>query len=345
MKRLFRFDLIFPAAGIILFLLFPAPAAEGARTGLKLCGEVLIPSLFPLSVLVCCAVRTGLSNWLSAKPFQWLGRLLGLSEAGLLPVILGLAGGFPLGAQLLAEQFKLGSLTEEEAVRCSALCNNAGPAFLLAVLGHQVFGSVPVGLALFFIQFLSLSFTGCLFQLRTPIPRRSAMDRIESRKRFSAAFPEALGISAAAMLRITGTVVFFSALLSCLKAFLPLAALPAACQTLLWGSIELSGSVSFLGKLPIWQAFPLASALSSWGGLCVHMQAIQFLSEVRLPLRVYLTGKLLQAFFSAALSCSLLLARAGTLLFLLPIFLILMIFLLSCRFWKKFHWKTGKAVV
>lgn len=60
-------------------------------------------------------------------------------------LLLGLVGGYPIGAQTAAGLYRDRLLTREEAQRLLTFCNNANPVFLISVLGAGVFGSVRVG--------------------------------------------------------------------------------------------------------------------------------------------------------------------------------------------------------
>ena len=87
----------------LLLFAFPGESAQGARQGVSLCAELIIPSLFPFFVLSSLLIATGLAE-LCARP---LGRLLsplfGTSGAGLSALVLGLVGGYPVGARTLAQ--------------------------------------------------------------------------------------------------------------------------------------------------------------------------------------------------------------------------------------------------
>ena len=66
------------------------------------------------------------------------------------------------------------------------------------------------------------------------------------------------------------------------------------------GIVELTGGI--LQLPPTRAGFVMAAALLGWGGICVHCQTAAVLEKSGLSLRPYLTGKLLQAVFSAALA-------------------------------------------
>ena len=281
-------------AGIGLFLRFSDAAGEGIRAGLSFCGRVLIPSLFPVSVLAGCMIRLHAADGPGRFAERWMRGLFGLPGAGALPLLLGMLGGFPLGAQLAASACKTGQLSRQEAARLAGLCNNAGPAFLLGTAG-AVLGAPGIGLKLLLIQLASVLLTGLIF-------RRSTAADISRRPR-PAATPEPMASvlsgcmaeSATAMLRLTGAVAFFQAVCACLIPALQLSRLPALLRALVFGMLELTGGLAALGGIHSPAALPLAAFLICWGGFCVHLQAIQVLAGAELPIAPYLKRKLLQA--------------------------------------------------
>ena len=292
MGRVSRLRLLLPLGGVVLFLLFPARAAAGAASGLRLAAGVLIPSLFPVGVLAGALVRLAPEGAAGPWPGRVFQALFGGSEAGAAPLVLGLLGGYPLGANLVCSLYREGRLSEAEARRLSGLCNNAGPAFLLGVVG-TVLGELRLGAALAGIQLLSVLLTGLL--LREPWPVIQAAPKQGGKVPGPGdALLSSLRDTALSMVFLTGTVVFFQAGLACLEALLPLASLPPFPRALLAGSLELSGGVNALRGLSARTAFPAASLLIGWGGCCVHLQAAGALRAAKLPIGPYLRSKLLQ---------------------------------------------------
>ena len=202
---------------------------------------------------------------------------------------------------ILSELCRSGRLSRQQAAHAAALCNHAGPAFLIGAVGAGVFQDARVGVKLWLIQLFSLLLTAWLLPEKHPTSSAPS-PRQTRRPAFSAAFPAALESSALAMLRLSGTVAFFAALHRVLTTLLPLAMLPQFWQAGLYGALELSGGVSLLGTLERDSAFVLSAVLCVWGGLCVHAQALQALWAAGLRAGPYLLGKLIQAAFAALLA-------------------------------------------
>ena len=282
-----------PLGGAALFLALPQAAREGVLAGLRLSGTVLAPALFPVSVLAGCLLQMGGFGG-GGRVWRRFARGLGLPMAGGTPLLLGLLGGFPLGAQLTAQACESGTLSRQEAPRLAGLSCSAGPAFLLGTLGG-LFGSQGFGAVLLGLQLVSVVVTALLTRGRGPASAEPPPLERGPQAAFWTCLPEAIGRSAGAMVRLTGAVCFFQAATRCAGALVSPALLPTPVQAALAGALELTGGMELLSGCDPWEALPLAAALVGWGGLCVHLQAAQALSAAGLPLRPYLRIKALQS--------------------------------------------------
>ena len=148
----------------LALILWPDQAMEAMRDGLQLCGNVILPSLFPFFVLSTLVIELGMS--------QYLGKLL---EPIMAPVFrvngncaaalaLGFVGGYPVGARTAIQIYENGQCSRTEAERMLAFCNNSGPAFILGVVGTGVFGSGTAGLLLYLTHLLASLCVGILFR-------------------------------------------------------------------------------------------------------------------------------------------------------------------------------------
>lgn len=301
------------AAGAALFLLFlfsSADARQGAAEGLRLWGTLLVPSLLPYFAAAGLLTRLGAVNSLARRLAPAAARLFGVSGAGAAVFLLGLSGGYPLGAASIGELYRSGALQKEEAEHLLAFCDNSGPAFAVGALGAGVFGSAGWGLLLWGIHALSAAAVGILFRRKQTggAPARPTQPPAD----FRAALGGAVAAAGQTVLQIGAYVIFFSALLASLGTlgFPDTLAGELAFRTgaplsffraLFTGALELSSGIGTMAGLPLTPgSLALGEFLLSWGGLCVHGQAGA--AAEGLKTRKRLGGKLLQGVFSAALA-------------------------------------------
>ncbi len=137
---------------------------DSCRYALQLCAELILPSLFPFFVLSILLSKLGLPELLGRRLAPAAARLFRVSGAGASALIIGLTGGYPLGAAYIADMEKTGAVSTREAERLLAFCNNSGPAFLVGAVGIGVFHSSAVGLALYAVHCCAAVCTGLVFR-------------------------------------------------------------------------------------------------------------------------------------------------------------------------------------
>lgn len=301
-------------------LLYPAQAMDACREGLSLCGNVILPSLFPFFVLSSLTVELGMAARLGQLFAPVMRPLFRVPGEGAAALVLGFVGGYPVGARTTLTLYEQGVCTDAEAERMLAFCNNAGPAFILGVVGTGVFSSSRAGLLLYLTHAAASVCVGLLFRFYRPGAgghrRTAGRATLPETRRFSAAFPAAVGRSVTSVLNICAFVLFFTVFLRLLSLTGILPALAGLLGTvlaplgfsvrlgeqLLIGLIELSSGVWSLsgtggGRLG------LAAFMLGWAGLSVHCQVLSFVGESRLSVRPYFIGKLLHGLLSALLIC------------------------------------------
>ncbi len=270
-------------------LLFFAPQVSLAvQEGLTLCYRTVFPSLFPFFVLSTLLISLGFADILGSAldiPMRFLFHLDGKCASAL---ILGLVGGYPVGARTALALYREGSCTKEEAENLLSFCNNCGPAFILSVAGSTALESRKAGLLLYLIHVLAALCTGLFFRRKT-FPRKSFQRHIIPRQDFVPTFVASVQSAFSAMLSVCGFVVFFAVLLSPLRSFTQ--------SGLLLGAVELFNGICALE--PTAADFISAATLIGWGGLSVHAQTIALLCDENLSLASYFKGKLVHAALSS----------------------------------------------
>ena len=122
---------IAPAVGMAILILDGKTALFGAKEGVMLCLQTVIPSLFPFFVL-SGRMMEGAGGSRLLRP---LGRLCRIPEGAETVLIPAFLGGYPMGAACVGTAFRRGWLDRRQGKRLLAFCSNAGPAFLFGMLG------------------------------------------------------------------------------------------------------------------------------------------------------------------------------------------------------------------
>lgn len=295
---------IFAAVGLMLLILDSRTALKGANEAVELCVQVVIPSLFPFFVL--SGMLVGAISGGGLPLLRPLERILGIPIGSGGIFITGLLGGYPTGAQAVAQAWKGGQLSRDEGKRMLAFCSNAGPSFLFGILGRSFtnFGCVWL---LWGIHILSAVLVGIL------LPRRdSSIHKIAPSAPPS--LPTVLRRAVTTTGYVCGWIILFRVVLAFLTRWI-LWLLGSSGQVTIFGLLELTNgccSLHLIGNEGL--RMVIASGILAFGGLCVAMQTASVTGE--LGLGWYLPGKILQTIISVILS-----AFSGYLLFGNPLLL------------------------
>lgn len=298
------------SVGMLILILDGKTALIGMREGLDLCLKTVVPSLFPffvLSILLTSSLgRTTLSL---LRPVRSLCRIPEGSESILLS---GFLGGYPVGAQCIAQSYRSGHLTRQDAERMLGFCSNAGPAFLFGMIA-PMFTRKWLTWALWGIHILSAILVS---KVLPGSPWSAACPEKEE-----VSLSQALQTAIHVMAMVCGWVILFRVILSFLKRWV-LWFFPIEVQIIFTGILELSnGCCELMQVQEESQRFLICSGILAFGGLCVTMQTAAVTNG--LSLRYYLLGKLLQTLFSLLLSGLVLLGNWHVALILLLLFLLL----------------------
>lgn len=307
-------------AALTGLMAWPQEVISAGKDGLALCGNVILPSLFPFFVVSSLIVGLGLAEYpgrLVEKVMVPLFRVNGRCASAL---VLGLIGGYPVGARTAAELYKNGQCSRSEAERLLGFCNNSGPAFLLGVVGTGIFGSPKIGLLLLVIHMVSALLVGLVFRFY-PSQQASNCPRFSAPSTGgdihpAAVFTQSVRDSCASALNVCAFIVLFGVILRLLTLsgilgalsrgiaalFSPLGLSYPWAKRLLGGLLELSNGVAALPAGDRFGGIPMAAFLLGWGGLSVQCQTMSVLRGTDLSLKPCLVGKLLHGLISAALA-------------------------------------------
>lgn len=294
----------------------PDQAIAGAKDGLTLCFNVIVPSLFPFFVLSSLVVDLGLAAYLGRALEGLMRPLFRVSGSCAAAVALGFIGGYPVGARTALQLYQQGLCSKTEAERLLAFCNNSGPAFILGVVGAGVFGDSRVGLLLYLTHALASFLVGLLFRFYGGSERKHSLapkPKPIQAVTVPAAFTGAVTRSLQNTLNICAFVVFFSVVLRLLSAYGIFTALanllalagfqPEWARRLVAGLLELSSGVSSLqGSAQLAGRVSMAAFMLGWAGLSVHCQVLSFLVDSGLSAKTYLVGKLCHGLIAAGLT-------------------------------------------
>mgnify|MGYP000039827658 FL=1 len=278
------------AAGLVFF---GNAAVEGAKNGMVLCADLLVPSIFPfmcLCSLICASGGGELVSKITRAPFGFF--FPGLSDFSYI-YIMSLLGGYPFAASCLGPLFESGKISKAAAQKLLLFCFCPTPAFCIIAVGQGIYGSSAVGLVVFLSCLVSSFVFGVVIcrikRARPTVPVFSKNDCP-----FSAAFVAAVASASKSVIIICAVAVFCSALVGALSAAVGSPIFTSVLTCL----FETTSAVKYLSANGSVYA---VAAICSFGGISVFLQIAALAKELFPRLWLFVLCRVL----SAALCCGL----------------------------------------
>lgn len=272
---------------IILFILQPGIAHDGAEAGAQLFVHALLPYLLPYIILTQWLLKVPAEN---PSKSSW--------KRYLKAYILGSFGGFPVGAVTVTEMVKNGELSRRESGYLLAACHAPGPMFILGFVGTELFGDTSSGWKLL----AAIHIANILFFLFTLLIMRKERKEVNNsklqleKKHSSSPFLESIKDSSTVIILVATTVIFFSSLGNVLTTAISKAFTVdlGITKTVLLAIFEMtSGVQSATDHFFTSPVFPfLIAAIISLNGLSIHMQVFVIAKTVDTPLFPYFLSRL-----------------------------------------------------
>ncbi len=279
-------------ATFIITLFLSDKISHSVKSGLSLCANVIIPSVFPFIVL-----SDFLYAFLDFSYLKHIGdifeRVFKINHSGLYPFFLGIICGFPLGVKCATELYLDEKITRDECERLIGFCNNTGPAFLVCGIGLGLRNNIRDGFILYFVMVLSAILTGIIFSYK----KSSA--NIDSGTLTKKCFSITDSIKNAGLntLNICSYLVFFACIVGLMRNLLG----ENQIYLTLIPFLEVGSATSILSKTALLtsaQSLALSSFAIGFSGFSVHLQAMSFISKTDLSVKRYFAMKFIQGIIS-----------------------------------------------
>lgn len=277
--------------------MFSSSSMLGAARGFELFISNVFPALFPFLVCTCALRKLGAFNVGKCNPFVTLSKIF----------ILSCTSGSPTGPLLIETCFgeQNPKLSVNEISVLAAICNLSSPVFIIGTVCTNMLRRP----ALAYLVALSHYGTSAILLILAAIKMRNKLSCIGTpslpcAKRLSSILPESISEASETMLRLGGTLIFFSVLIGLLEDFKPIQMLPQLDKGILFGFLEMTNGIGILAgaEFNLRITLSLICALLSLGGICILMQVS---SLMRISPTAYFSAKLCHAFISG-LCCYLL---------------------------------------
>lgn len=270
-----------------------------AKEAVRICLDVIVPSLFPFFICSGLLIYSGFCDTISVVFRPVMKPLFNVGGAGAGAFVIGILSGYPLGAHTACSLYENNYLSKTETERLLAFCNNSGPLFILGSVGVSLYSSPQLGAVLYSAHILACVTVGILFRFYKRCEYNAYEVPIKTTQtNMPEIFSAVVANSIKSMLTICATVIFFSTITVLAADLLPLNSTAEAIITGLCEFVTGSVKISQL-HLDLWQRMVMSSFVIGFAGLSVHMQVMSVTAEYDLSLKPYILGKVMHGIISA----------------------------------------------
>ena len=291
---------LFSICLLFFLLLHPDEGLLGARDGLTLWLNVMLPTLLPFLIFTGILLKSGnLTKLLNPFSLLWK-KCFGLSPAGAYVLILGFLCGYPMGAKIAHDLYINDQISKKEGEYLLSFSCNASPAFVVSYLTGSILQNRihPMQIVLILLTadlFCMLFFRFLIYHGNTLTPAKVKSIKKETYQQDSTGVILDVSIMNGfeTITRLGGYILLFSLILASISFYWPFHA--QSCM-LFTAPLELTTGLKQIAGAPLpWKSRYLASMLlTSFGGFCVMAQTKSVL-ENSLSLIPYAISKCLNA--------------------------------------------------
>lgn len=276
----------------------PAKSISAASSALRLCAEVVIPSLFPFIFCGNMFISLGMSRILSRYLSPMMKPLFGVSGSGALALIAGIVSGYPVGASCVSSLYSSGECTKTEAERLLTFCNNSGPMFVIGAIGTGLLHNHRLGVFLYFIHVLSALICGLIFKnFNTETEKTNSLPPANYKNTIKEAAPglgAAIEKSVDTILTICGFIIVFTVFTSVMP--------DNSISNYIHCLLEITGGLEKLISTSTPLILPTISFFMAFSGLSVIAQVSAIIMPSGLSLLPYIIGKLTHGIIAFAIT-------------------------------------------
>lgn len=304
-KKIRISDVMLAALAALIFILVLKKsnvAIEYMKSGLNLCAQTVIPSLFPFMVISDILISTGVGEALGHAMSYPMRKIFGISGYGSCAFIMGSLCGFPIGAKTAVSLYSKGQISNDELTFLLTFSNNPGSAFVISAIGVALFSNKALGIMMYFCVILSSITVGLIGSIyyRKKIKLFELSNHYTPQKPSVSLFTSAVVSSANSMLYVCAYVVFFSAVVGCLQSIMSGLYIPQIINALIFGFFEISSGVCKAAEIenPL-IAQTVCAFIAAWSGLSVHFQIMSVCSNCNVSFKPFIIAKFFQGILCA----------------------------------------------
>jgi len=308
-----------------LILIFPQPSFLGAKNGLLLWFNTILPTLLPFMIISNLIINMDIATILGKFLYPFFKIIFRVSPKGCYPILIGLLSGIPVGAKAIADLVDRNDIGLREGQYLLSFCNNASPMFVTSFIAITQLKEPSLSYKLLLINFLS-GFIGAIIYFLL-IPKiinltnnlkkgtyKNQSLKLHTLELSSSSYEEktklsfdfsmldnAIMDSFEVITKVGGYIILFSIpaqIISSSPSVSPLI------KIITIGLLEITTGINYVVSTSLSQNIKigLVIAITTFGGLSALAQTNSVINKTRLSISTYFKNKLLQMIIALLLA-------------------------------------------
>lgn len=289
------------ASAMACFLAFPARYTGLVSEGAALFFVCVLPATLPFLFLTAILTRQSVFQRASRKLAPLAKSVFRVSGTGGLCAILSALSGYPVGARTICDLHLRGAIEKREIFRVACLASTSGPMFVAGTVGAGMYESGTIGWILFFSHLVGV-YSICFLMRFFAKPR--SINAIAPLFEKDGGNP--LTEAVLSVLSVGGAIAIFYAFSGILCDALRLAGIKNGFLcAIVTGLIEMTSGCKLLSTIGGFFSVALSAFLLTFGGGCVLIQQLSFLSRAGVKALPFIAIKFLQGTIAALVALGL----------------------------------------
>lgn len=296
--------------GCLAMVAFPSIALSAAQKGITLWASSVLPALLPFFICANFMTTLGLPAAIGRifeKPFQ---KLFGAPGVSAFIFSISITSGYPMGAKLIGDFGRSGTVSRSEARQMLTFCSTSGPLFMLGAVGAGMLASPAAGAVIALAHYTGALLNGLLYRIvlhRRQEPRNGTAGKANVAKgTLLELFTDSMITSFRSLGIICGYIVLFMMITDFIQYSGILEPLKTDCgRSFIKGCLEMTVGCSGIAdsiEADMLLKCVLCAFLISFGGISIFAQSMSMLSGLNIGSFYYFIVKLSHGVLAGAVA-------------------------------------------
>lgn len=260
----------------------------------------VLPALFPFFVISDILISYDVIRYIPKVIKNLFKKLFNVSDNGLVVIILSMLSGFPSNARNIKNMYNSNKISKKEGEHLLYFTHFSNPMFILGTLVSIFLKKEELGLIIFISHYLPNIIIGILLR-KLNTSKLDTNYNNDINNNFGLVLTKSIRKSLDSVFNILGTLTVFLIISSLL---INVFNFNNGISLLIKSILELTSGLKELSNFNLSNSYLViaSSCILSFGGLSVHMQVINELSDTDISYSNFFIGRIIQVILSLVVS-------------------------------------------